>query len=509
HSLLPGQAPGTGAGVEGIELLFARERTDYPLSVSVDDVGTGFGFTVKAVAPADPAQVCALLHTATANLVATLTDAPSTPLRAVAILNEAERREILAAWNDTTRPVPTATVPTLFEAQAARTPDAVAVMFADTIVSYGELDAAASRLARQLAARGAGPERVVAVAMDRSIGLVTALLAVLKAGAAYLPVDPDYPPERVAFMLADTRPVCLLTPSVVAALPVPAGVAVLAVDARGLPPGPAGIAAGEPEPGAHALLAGHPAYVIYTSGSTGAPKGVAVTHQGVVNLLAWMQGEFRLDARDRVLQKTPVSFDVSVWELFWPLLEGAALVLARPGGHKDPVYLAELIGSAEITTAHFVPPMLDAFLSAGNLRACGSLRRVLCGGEPLPRRLAQRFAESCGAQLHHTYGPTETTVDATAWECTPGPDAPPIGRPVVNTRVFVLDGWLCPAPVGVVGELYVAGAGLARGYAGRPGLSAERFVACPFGDGGERMYRTGDLVRWTPEGNLEFAGRAD
>ena len=222
-----------------------------------------------------------------------------------------------------------------------------------------------------------------------------------------------------------------------------------------------------------------------------------------------MQAEYRLTGDDRVLQKTPATFDVSVWEFFWPLLEGAQLVLARPGGHADPVYLSEIIRSAGITTIHFVPSMLDAFISFGNPEACGSLRRVICSGEALPGWLAERFTERFTAGLYNLYGPTETSVDSTAWACTGAPGTPPIGRPVANTRVFVLDRWLGPVPAGVAGELYVAGAGLARGYAGRAGLTGERFVACPFGGGGERMYRTGDLARWTAGGQLVFAGRAD
>jgi amino acid adenylation domain-containing protein len=250
---------------------------------------------------------------------------------------------------------------------------------------------------------------------------------------------------------------------------------------------------------------------MYTSGSSGVPKAVAVTHGGVVNLLGWMQGEYGLEVSDRVLQKTAAGFDVSVWEVFWPLAQGAVVVVARPGGQADPGYLSGLIGAAGVTTAHFVPVMLELFVAGADPGRCGSLRRVFCGGEVLPGRVAARFAERFGAELHNRYGPTEITVDATAYACPAGGagEDPPIGGPVANTRVFVLDGWLGPVPAGVAGELYVAGAGLARGYAGRAGLTGERFVACPFGAGGERMYRTGDLAKWTRDGNLVFAGRAD
>ena len=259
------------------------------------------------------------------------------------------------------------------------------------------------------------------------------------------------------------------------------------------------------------LLPAHPAYVIYTSGSTGTPKGVTVTHQAIVNRLAWMQGEYGLSADDRVLQKTPYSFDVSVWEFFWPLMAGAGLVMAEPDGHRDPVYLAGLIETAAVTTLHFVPSMLEAFLAAGGAARYARVWRTFSSGEALSGRLAARFArETGGSVLHNLYGPTETAVDSTFWECRRGDESqtPPIGRPIWNTRVLVLDEGLRPVPAGVAGDLYIAGAGLARGYLGRSGLTAERFVACPFG-AGERMYWTGDLARWRPDGNLEFLGRVD
>ena len=431
---------------------------------------------------------------------------PRARLHAVGVLGEGERRELVEGWNDTAVTVPGVTLPELLGARAGVCPDAVAVVCGDAVVTYGELDARAGRLAGELVARGAGPESVVAVAVERGVGLVVALLGVLKAGAAFLPLDLGYPAERIAFMVADARPGCVITADGVAdGLAGAGGVPVLAAAV------PAGVAGGDLGVGDRVapLRAAHPAYVIYTSGSTGQPKGVAVTHGGIVNRLLWMQAEYGLGAGDAVLQKTPVSFDVSVWEFFWPLLAGARLVLARPGGHLDPVYLSGLIGSAGVTTVHFVPVMLDAFLGSGDRRAGVSLRRVICSGEALPGRVADRFAGRFAAGLHNLYGPTETSVDSTAWACAGGPGDPPIGRPIANTAVFVLDQWLCPVPAGVAGELYIAGAGLARGYLGRFALTAERFVACPFGAGGQRMYRTGDVVRWTGDGVLVFAGRAD
>jgi amino acid adenylation domain-containing protein/FkbM family methyltransferase len=371
----------------------------------------------------------------------------------------------------------------------------------------------ANRLARHLIGLGAGPERVIAIVMHRSELMVVALLAILKAGAAYLPIDPDYPEGRTAFMLADAEPTCIVTDAAGGAnLPV-VGTPLLDLDQADVH---AALAALADTPITDRdrqvpLRPTHPAYVIYTSGSTGTPKGVTITHAAIGNRLAWMQSEYGLSADDRVLQKTPYSFDVSVWEFFWPLIAGAGLVMAKPGGHRDPVYLAELIETAAVTTLHFVPSMLEAFLAAGGAVRYNGVRRTFCSGEALSGRLAARFVhETGGSGLHNLYGPTETAVDSTFWACRGGDggQAPPIGRPIANTQVFVLDGGLRLVPVGMAGELYIAGAGLARGYLNRAGLTAQRFVACPFGVG-QRMYRTGDLARWRADGNLEFLGRVD
>jgi amino acid adenylation domain-containing protein len=249
----------------------------------------------------------------------------------------------------------------------------------------------------------------------------------------------------------------------------------------------------------------HPAYMIYTSGSTGRPKGAVVTHAAIVNRLLWMQDRFRIDGSDRVLQKTSASFDVSVWEFFWPLITGATLVVARPDGHRDPDYLAEVIRRAGVTTAHFVPSMLAEFVTEETAAACTGLRRVVCSGEALPAERAARFHRTFGVPLHNLYGPTEAAVDVTAWQYRPGARTIPIGTPIWNTALYVLDSRLRPLPPGVFGDLYIAGAGLARGYHDRRALTAERFVACPFGEPGRRMYRTGDLARWNTDGEMEFA----
>ncbi|WP_455753394.1 amino acid adenylation domain-containing protein [Streptomyces avermitilis] len=418
----------------------------------------------------------------------------------------------IAAWNDTARELPGGgtTLPELFRTQVSRTPDATALVFRDTSLSYTELDERSDRLARLLAGHGAAPDRVVALTVPRSVELVVALLAVLKTGAAYLPVDPDYPADRIGYLLADAAPVLVLTHSEVeATLPPgarPEGLPHLVVDAQEEQLERALFAPERPPAAQDA------AYVIYTSGSTGRPKGVVVPHAGIVNRLHWMQHEYRLTGDDRVLQKTPSGFDVSVWEFFWPLITGATLVVAEPGGHKDPAYLAELIRVERITTVHFVPSMLQVFLDEPAAALCTGLRRVVCSGEALPVELADRFTASLpGVPLHNLYGPTEASVDVTYWEYTPEPGATsvPIGRPVWNTRLYVLDTGLRPAAVGETGELYLAGVQLALGYLNRPGLTAERFVADPYGPPGSRMYRTGDLARRRPDGALDYVGRAD
>ncbi|WP_433379567.1 amino acid adenylation domain-containing protein [Actinoplanes sp. CA-142083] len=391
-----------------------------------------------------------------------------------------------------------ATLPELVSAQVAATPDALALVGpAGERLTYRELDARIDRLARVLTAAGAGPETVVALALPRSIDLVVAIHAVVRAGAAYLPLDLDHPDARLAGMLADSRPVAVLAHAATAGrLPASSIRLDEPIDDPAValtPPGPR-----------------NPAYVIYTSGSTGAPKGVAVEHAGIVNRLRWMQHEYALTGADRVLQKTPAGFDVSVWEFFWPLIAGATLIVAKPDGHRDPEYLAGLIRHEGVTTVHFVPSMLAAFLPSA--AGCTSLRRVICSGEALPTTLANRFAEILPeAGLHNLYGPTEASVDVTYWAAASlsSGTSVPIGGPVWNTRVSVLDDALRPVPVGVPGELYLSGVQLARGYRGQPGLTAGRFVADPYGEPGERMYRTGDRVRWTAEGVLEFLGRGD
>ncbi|MFB7270063.1 amino acid adenylation domain-containing protein [Streptomyces sp. NPDC056244] len=443
-------------------------------------------------------------------ILETFADDPARPVARIGLLSPRELAEAETLLTGATTSVRPATLSAAFEEQAARTPDATAVIFGDERLTYAELDARAESLARRLRALGAAPDRIVGVAVPRSAELMVALLGVLKSGAAYLPVDLDYPADRVAHMLADSgaRTVVTVADSAVR-LPRTDGLTVLVLDAPydESPDAAPGAAAGPDDP----------AYLIYTSGSTGRPKGVVVTHRAVRNRLAWMQGEYGLRADDRVLQKTPSSFDVSVWEFFWPLTEGAAVVLARPDGHRDPSYLAALVREQGITTLHFVPSMLEAFLASEDVTGdpgwAGSLRRAFSSGEALTASAASRWHTLTGVPLHNLYGPTEAAVDVTHHtyrpDGTPDSTTVPIGRPVWNTGLRVLDTCLRPVPADVPGELYLTGAQLARGYHDRPALTAERFTADPYGPPGSRMYRTGDLVRRRADGTVDYLGRTD
>ncbi|HEY6309535.1 MAG TPA: amino acid adenylation domain-containing protein [Streptosporangiaceae bacterium] len=491
----------SGPAMGGIALIYTKDPTNYPLVAAIDDTGTGFALTVDAVSPASAEQVCALLNTAIENLVGALETAPDMPLHALEVLSQSERCELLTEWNDTAADVPARTAAELVAAQAMRTPDAVAVMCGDEQLSYAELDVRADRLARRLAGLGIAPESVVAVAMDRSAELMVVLLGVLKAGAAYLPVDPDHPAERIAFMLADAAPAAVVTTAdrvagMSALVPAP-------VLAAGRPDAAAGSGVGTVRLGPS--LPTHPAYMIYTSGSTGTPKGVVVPHHAMANFLAAMARRFPLGSGDRMLAVTTVSFDIHVLELYLPLLAGASVVIADRCTVQDPAALAGLISRNGATIMQATPALWQAILTQSPQAVSGI--RALTGGDELPSALAVRMRD-LAAQATNLYGPTETAVWSTAAEL--GADTTEhIGTPIANTQVFVLDGFLRPLPPGAVGELYIAGDGLARGYLGRTGLTGQRFVACPFGPAGSRMYRTGDLARWTAGGTLQFAGRAD
>jgi amino acid adenylation domain-containing protein len=395
----------------------------------------------------------------------------------------------------------------LVEAQVERTPDAEAVRFRDRSLTYRELNARANQLANYLLKRGVGRDVLVAVCAERSIEMVVALLASLKAGGAYLPLDPEFPAERLRAILEDANPPVVLTQShLLDSVPTTAADR-LCLDANWEK------VAGESTSNPGVEVDGKDiAYAIYTSGSTGKPKGVLNVHEGIINRLLWMQDEFLLEPGDRVLQKTPYSFDISVWEFFWPLLSGAVLVVSEPGGHRDPDYLIRLIREEQISVVHFVPSMLRLFLEAPGVEQCVSLRKVFAAGEALTYDLQQRFFERFHAPLVNLYGPTEAAVDVTFFACQRNSTSKiiPIGRPIANTCVVILDEDRKPVPIGVTGELNIGGVNLARGYLNRPELTAEKFLpnSIPELDT-DRLYRTGDLARFMPDGNVEFLGRID
>ncbi|WP_255182507.1 non-ribosomal peptide synthase/polyketide synthase [Rhodococcus sp. 06-1460-1B] len=436
----------------------------------------------------------------------------STVVGDIELLDDVEYKRVLDDWNDTDHDVDRSQ--TLASLGRSVESDGTALVFGDESVSYGEFDARVARLARYLVDRGVGPETTVAIAARRSVELLVGIHAIVAAGGAYVPIDPDQPAERIAHILRTAAPVCVLSTSRDS---VDAdGLDVIDIDVLDL----SGVS-DAPITDADrigALAPTNTAYVIFTSGSTGQPKGVAVTHEAIVNRLLWMQSEYELAADDVVLQKTPVTFDVSVWELFWPLQIGATLVIAKPDGHRDPQYLLETIEAQSVTTAHFVPSLLEVFVSvvaAESSSAAASLRTVFASGEALPAEVGERVRRVLpGVALHNLYGPTEAAVDVTYHEVSEADvDLVPIGVPVWNTRTYVLDSRLSPVAPGVAGELYLAGVQLARGYLGRVDLTADRFLPDPFGEPGSRMYRTGDLVRWressSHNGRLEYLGRTD
>lgn len=418
-------------------------------------------------------------------------------------------RKLLAQWNDTAHPFPDTCIHRLFEAQVARTPDAVAVSYADEHLSYAELDARSNQLAHALVAHGVAANALVGVAMERSLEMVIALLGILKAGGAYVPLDPGYPDDRLRFMANDAHVRLILTQERFRLRWHGFGMTCLAVD----DPGVLQLAAHPGTPVAAQQDSSGLAYVIYTSGSTGTPKGVMNSHRALANRIDWMQRQYLLQADDRVLQKTPYSFDVSVWEFFWPLTVGASIVMARPGGHKDPHYLREVIRKEGVTTLHFVPSMLGSLLDAIAWSDLTCVRRVFASGEALSRPLVERYwATGTTAELHNLYGPTEAAIDVSYWDCRHVAEdgGVPIGRPISNVQLHVLDADRQQVPVGCFGELHIGGVAVAQGYVGNPDLTGEKFIADPFSSiAGARLYKTGDLARWLPGGYLEFAGRMD
>ncbi|WP_433200134.1 non-ribosomal peptide synthetase/MFS transporter [Dactylosporangium sp. CS-047395] len=470
-----GAPPEAGFAVLDYPVPVRQTRFDLELYMYDPDAGGLEGFVTYNSDLFDPATIARMGEHFGQLLRAVAAD-PEQPVSRIPMLGPDQRTFVLDTVNASTVDIgPVRLLHELIAEQAGRTPSAPAVVFEGQSISYRELLAEADTLATELRTHGAGPGRIVAVHLERGLDLVVGLLAVLRTGAAYLPLDPDNPPDRTAFMISDAAPVAV-------------------VSETGVEPADGG-----------SLDRDDIAYVIYTSGSTGRPKGVPNTHAAIHNRIDWMQRTFALGADDAVLQKTPIGFDVSVWEFFWPLITGARLVLARPGGHRDAAYLRDLIAGAGVTTVHFVPSMLAMFLAEDGIEACTGLRRVVCSGEALPVDLARTALDRLGCPVYNLYGPTEAAIDVSFWECTAealaGRSRVPIGAPIQNIRLLVLDAAGEPVPVGVPGELHIAGVGVAPGYLNRPELTAERFR-----DG---MYATGDLVLRDPDGTLEYLGRLD
>jgi amino acid adenylation domain-containing protein len=436
---------------------------------------------------------------------------PETPAEELDVLGHDERQFLLHDFNNTELDYGVSLfMHTWVEQQVARTPDAIALVSRDDQLTYRELNARANRLAHYLISCGVGADTFVAVCLERSVEMMVALLAVLKAGGAYVPFDPQSPPDRLALMLDDIDPPLVITTSASRDV-LPAGINAFELDREWTTL----LSESDANP-AQPVLPDHLAYVLYTSGSTGKPKGVMITHRAISNHMLWFHHTFPLTEQDTLLQKTVFTFDASIWELFSPLFAGARLVLARPGGQQDSSYLVEAMLEHNVTVLQLVPTMLTMMLGERRLEECRSLRLMFCGGEALPIAQVKRFYQLLNARVVNLYGPTETAVQMAYFECDRAEferrsgGGVPIGRPVSNMKVYVLDERLNPTPCGVAGELHIGGVGLARGYLNRPDLTAERFIPHPFSRAeGQRLYKTGDVARILPDGTVEFLGRRD
>ncbi|NQZ11222.1 MAG: amino acid adenylation domain-containing protein, partial [Algicola sp.] len=513
-----------GLVVSEVEQHHYVSKYDLLLSISQGEQGLSLAWLYNADLFAAKTIAGMAAHFAT--LLDSLLKTPQQSVFTASMLSETQTHQQLVSWNDTQTSLvseqlmpKTACIHQLFEAQAEQNPNAVAVMFEDQQLSYAQLNAQANQLAHHLVTTDeVGPDTLVGICLERSVAMVVSILGILKAGGAYVPLDPDYPATRLAYMLEDAQLKTVITESsLLARTPISAEQA-LCLEGQAYQDCLSTLPDSNLSVQTLGLKASHLAYVIYTSGSTGKPKGVMVEHQALINRIDWMERQYGSTPQDRILQKTPFSFDVSVWEFIWPLSVGAGLVLAKAGGHKEPQYLVKLIDSAQVSKLHFVPSMLSALLAQQDLSGCTSLQQVFCSGEALPLNLAKDFVNQCPKiELHNLYGPTEAAIDVSHFSCNDTLDersSIPIGRPIQNIQLYVLNKQAGLVPLGATGELYIGGVGLARGYLNRAELTEAQFIANPFyqankGFTSERLYKTGDLARWLPEGNLEYLGRID
>ncbi len=493
---------------QGLEILTSEKHTNYPLSLNVDDLGDSLRLSVTVPPRVGAQRICAYVQQTLTAMLDALEGQPDLPVQHLSVLGAEERQRSLVEFNATAiHHDLQQTLHGLFEAQAVRTPQAIALRAGRAQLSYRQLNEQANCLAHHLIDLGVRPDQRVAICVERGLSMVIGLLAILKAGGAYVPLDTSYPRERLQYMVKDSTPVALL---------VQAGTRDLLDDEHALRIDLDSVtwdAQCDQNPRVPGLTAEHLAYVIYTSGSTGTPKGVMVEHRHVSNLVQWSSVLCPPTSGTVMLQKTPISFDASVWEIFWPLSSGITLVLARPDGQRDPAYLAQVIQERQVSVVQFVPALLQQFLDLPQSSACSSLTDVVCGGGELTVDMAAQLRKRLPeVRLHNVYGPTETTVDCSVWTLRPDEAVPdsalPIGRPISNTRLYVLDAHDQPVPQGVIGQLHIGGAGVTRGYLNLPKTDAERFIDSPF-VAGDRLYRSGDLVRQRADGNLEFLGRND
>ncbi|WP_420030026.1 amino acid adenylation domain-containing protein [Rhodococcus ruber] len=500
------------ASIDGMSVtgVGTNDATHYPLSLFVH-VGSGMELDLRYQRRLFDARQVETLLSRFVRVLETIAGQPALPVGDVELLDPAELEQILHGWNASDHALDgTELLLSRFGAQVRRTPDAVALAYEGAELTYAEFGARVNRLARHLISQGVGPESLVGLAIRRSFDLLVGMYAIVEAGGAWVPIDPDHPVDRVRHILDTADPVCIVT-TARDEFTVPDGLTVDAVLVDELDLSAISDAPVTDRDRRAPLRPDNTAYAIFTSGSTGRPKGVAVTHRAIVNQTAWMLDEFEMTARDVYLQKTATTFDVSLWGFFMPLSVGAKLVVATPDGHRDPVYVADVIAREKVTITDFVPSMLTVFAAHVDRESCTTLRHIFVIGEALPPETIEGVRRISTAAIDNLYGPTEAAVSATFWQApADGPvDVVPIGVPEWNVRVLVLDGRLRPVPVGVPGELYLAGVQLARGYVRRPDLTSDRFVANPFGAPGERMYRTGDLVTWNEVGELEYIGRTD